>query len=112
MELDGVDIPEQSLLHFMIDSADRDRAVFPDPDRLDITRTGNRHLSFGFGAHFCPGAPLSRVEGPAAFNTLLRRLPGLRLAIPPEELDWLYDNSVSRGLVSLPVEYGARLPRD
>ncbi|MER5835753.1 cytochrome P450, partial [Streptomyces sp. NPDC002130] len=64
---------------------------------------------FGQGPHFCVGAPLSRVEGNIAFTTLLRRLPGLRLAVPADEVDWLFDNSTSRGLVKLPVTYDARL---
>jgi cytochrome P450 len=111
IRLGDVDIPEQSFVHLLLSSANRDPDAFDDPDRLDITRTPNKHFAFGHGAHFCAGAPLSRVEGSVAFPTLLRRLPGLRLAVAPDELAWIFDNSTSRGLASLPVDYDARLPR-
>jgi cytochrome P450 len=111
MELGGVEIGKESFLHLMLDSANRDPAEFSDPDRLDITRTGNHHLSFGQGPHFCVGAPLSRIEGQVAFPTLLRRLSGLRLAVRPDELEWVSRNSPSRGLVRLPIAYDRRLPR-
>ncbi|MFG2877550.1 cytochrome P450 [Streptomyces sp. NPDC048337] len=112
MELGGCPIPKESFVHLLMGSANRDPEVFENPDELDITRTANRHLAFGQGPHFCVGAPLSRVEGQIAFTTLLRRLPGLRLAVPAERLEWLFDNSTSRGLVSLPVRYDARLAAD
>jgi cytochrome P450 len=111
MRIGGVDIPRQAFVHLLLASANRDGAAFADSDRLDITRTPNRHMAFGHGAHFCAGAPLSRVEGSIVFPTLLRRLPGLRLAVPPEELEWVFDNSTSRGLATLPIRYDARLPR-
>jgi cytochrome P450 len=111
MELAGVRIGKEAFVHLMISSANRDPEVFEDPDRLDITRTGNRHFSFGHGAHFCPGSPLSRLEGEIAFNTLLRRLPDIALAAPLDELPWLYDNSVGRGVSRLPVTYTEKLPR-
>jgi cytochrome P450 len=112
MSLGGVSIGRQSFIHLMIDSANRDPAEFTDPDRLDITREPNRHLAFGQGPHFCVGAPLSRIEGQVAIVTLLRRLSGLSLAVPPGELTWMTGNSPSRGLVELPVRYGRRLARD
>lgn len=112
MEIDGVEIPKEAFVHVLIAAANRDPKVFPDPNRLDITRESNKHLTFGHGAHYCPGAPLSRLEAHVVFPVLLRRLSGLRLAIPPEETEWIYDNSVSRGLASLPVKYDRRLPRD
>jgi cytochrome P450 len=111
MALGGVPIGKESFIHLMIDCANRDPDQFDDPDRLDITRASNRHLAFGQGAHFCVGAPLSRVEGQVAITTLLRRLPGLSLAVPAEELSWVTGNSPSRGLAALPVRYDQRLPR-
>ncbi|MGH3758442.1 cytochrome P450 family protein [Actinophytocola sp.] len=112
MDIDGVDVGKEAFVHLLIAAANRDPKVFEDPDRLDITRTANKHLTFGHGAHYCPGAPLSRLEGYVVFPTLLRRLPGLALAIPEEETEWIYDNSVSRGLDSLPVKYDKVLPAD
>ncbi|WP_407552221.1 cytochrome P450 [Streptomyces sp. Pv4-95] len=111
MEINGVEIGKEAFVHLMIGAANRDPKVFQDPDRLDITRQANRHLAFGHGPHFCPGAPLSRLEGHVVFPTLLRRLSGLTLD-PDKEPKWVADNSVGRGLTSLPVKYDRRLPRD
>jgi len=82
-----------------IGSANRDPAVFADPDRLDLGRSPNPHLAFGLGTHVCPGAPLSRMEARAAFPALLRRFPTIRLAAPPV---WRR-TVVLRGLERLPV---------
>jgi cytochrome P450 len=85
-----------------IGAADRDPAQFPDPDRLDITRADNRHIAFGWGIHFCLGAPLARVEGQIAINTLVQRLPKLALATDRPE----YRQSLTlRGLKALPVSF-------
>ena len=111
MEIGGVPIGKEAFVHLLIAAANRDPGVFEEPDRLDITRKNNRHLTFGHGAHFCPGAPLSRLEGHVVFPTLLRRLEGIELAVPESELPWVYDNSVSRGLSALPIRYTRRLPR-
>jgi nocardicin N-oxygenase len=67
-------------------SANRDSAVFDDPDQLDITRQDNPHLGFGFGAHRCVGAQLARVEMQVAIASLLRRFPDLRLTMPASEV--------------------------
>jgi pimeloyl-[acyl-carrier protein] synthase len=83
-------------------AGNRDPLRFPDPDRLDLLRTDNRHLAFGWAAHFCFGAPLARIEGQIAFNTLLRRLPGV--ALEPVKLEWR-ENLGLRGLKSLPVRF-------
>src|SRR4030095_6055002 len=60
-----------------IGAADRDPAQFPEPDRLDLARADNRHIAFGWGIHFCLGAPLARVEGQIGVNQLVRRVPRL-----------------------------------
>ncbi|HWO06071.1 MAG TPA: cytochrome P450, partial [Methylomirabilota bacterium] len=86
----------------VIGAANRDPAHFSDPDCLDISRKENRHIAFGFGIHFCLGAPLARVEGQLALGTLLRRMPRLRLGA--EALAWR-ESSTLRGLKALPVEF-------
>jgi cytochrome P450 len=85
-------------------AANRDPRRFPDPDRLDLARTDNRHLAFGWAAHFCFGAPLARMEAQIAFDTILRRLPDLRLDSAP--LRWR-PNLGLRGLTELPVRWSA-----
>lgn len=84
-------------------AANRDPARFPDPNRLDLARTDNRHLAFGWASHFCFGAPLARIEGQIAFETILRRLPELRLAT--DSVEWR-PNLGLRGLTALPVRFG------
>ena len=98
----GRTIARDELVLPFIGAADRDPAQFPDPDRLDITRTDNRHIAFGWGIHFCLGAPLARVEGQIAINTLVQRLPKLALATDRPE----YRQSLTlRGLKALPVGF-------
>ena len=88
------------------------RDFYAHPETLDIDRTDNRHLAFGHGIHFCLGAPLARMEGQLALNTLLRRFPELRLAVPSDELHWGHgDGLVLRGLSELPVIPGPAVPR-
>jgi cytochrome P450 len=97
-------IPKGEMVRVVIAAADRDPERFPDPDALDITRTDNRHLAFGKGIHHCLGAPLARMEGQIAIDTLLRRMPGLRLQGPPESMSWR-PGIVMRGLQGLPVKF-------
>lgn len=106
MEIAGVKIPYGSFIHLSVGAADRDPAEFPDPDRLDLHRATGSHIAFGHGAHFCLGAPLARLEGQIGFEALLRRLPGLNLAVPADELRWIRDSSVVHGLEALPVRLG------
>src|SRR4030095_3901428 len=81
----GRTIGRGEMLMPFIGAADRDPAQFRDPDRLDLGRTDNRHIAFGWGLPFCIGAPLARVEGQIAINTLLRRKPKLALATDTPE---------------------------
>jgi pimeloyl-[acyl-carrier protein] synthase len=83
-------------------AANRDPERFPDPDRLILDRSDNKHLAFGWSSHFCFGAPLARMEGQIAFETILRRLPNLEVA--PGPLTWR-NNSGLRGLTALPVTF-------
>jgi len=84
VELNGRQVAAGELVFLMFGSANRDPAQFPEPDRLDLRRINNRHIAFGYGVHFCIGAPLARLEAPLALGTLLNRLPALRL----EHLEW------------------------
>ncbi|MEN8185207.1 MAG: cytochrome P450, partial [Myxococcota bacterium] len=81
-------------------AANRDPEVHPDPDRFDVARDPIRHLSFGFGTHFCLGASLARLEGRAVFQALLRRTRKLELGA--EDLHYR-PNPLLRGLSALPV---------
>jgi pimeloyl-[acyl-carrier protein] synthase len=102
VELRGTTVPKGAFVVTAIGAANRDPLHFPDPDRLDIGRTENRHIAFGFGIHFCLGAPLARVEGQLALGALMQRMPKLRLAGP--DLEWR-ESSTLRGLKALPVEF-------
>jgi pimeloyl-[acyl-carrier protein] synthase len=79
-ELGGRGIRRGEMLLMLLGGANRDPEQFPDPDRLDITRSPNQHLSFGRGVHFCLGAPLARLEGQIAIRSLVTRFPALRPA--------------------------------
>ena len=85
-----------------IGAADRDPSQFSDPDRLDLGRTDNRHIAFGWGIHFCLGAPLARIEGQIAIDTLVRRLP--RLTLVDDEPEHRQSLTL-RGLKALPVTF-------
>ncbi|MGH7391121.1 MAG: cytochrome P450 [Candidatus Rokuibacteriota bacterium] len=101
--LGGKAIRRRQAVIAVMGAANRDPERFPDPDRLDLARSDNRHLAFGWAAHFCFGAPLARIEGQVAFETLLRRLPDL--ALEPGPLTWR-TNLGLRGLSALPVAFG------
>ncbi len=105
LNLHGVTIPRGGMTLGVIGSANRDESVFESPDELDIAREPNKHLAFGQGIHFCLGAPLARLEGEIAINTLLRRIPGLHLSIAAGSLRWR-PSMLLRGLESLPVSFG------
>jgi cytochrome P450 len=76
----GITFPPETLLMVVYGSANRDESQFPHADQFDMQRSPNRHLAFGYGIHYCVGAFLARTQGQIAFETLCRRLPGLRLA--------------------------------
>jgi cytochrome P450 len=104
VELAGVTIPAGSTVIPLQYSANRDSAFVTDPDRFDVTRAPLRHLAFGHGIHHCIGAALARLELETALTTLLRRLPHLRPAQPPETLDWKA-GVTSVGPSALPVTW-------
>ncbi len=111
--LGGVEIPPHEQVLVCLGSANRDPARFPAPDALDIGRNDGTNLGFGHGIHHCLGAPLARLEARVAFEALLGRHPGLRLAVDRDALAWAHgDGLVLRGLVSLPVVLGPGRRRD
>ena len=102
LDLDGRAIRKGERMTLLLGAANRDPAQFADPDRLDVRRRDIHHLAFGFGLHFCLGAGLARAEAHLALDTLVRRLPGLRLGADPP----VRRASIAlRGLSSLPVAF-------
>ena len=97
---DGFTIAQGQQVITLLAAANRDADVFDDPDRFDVGRQANRHLSFGGGIHHCLGAPLARVEGQVAVASLLRRFPKVELADddPPRK-----ETVTIRGFAALPV---------
>jgi len=104
--LGGKQIRKGDLVTAVVAAANRDPLRFAEPDRLDLLRADNRHLSFGWASHYCIGAPLARLMAQAAFPALLRRLPGLELTDGKPE--WRVMAAL-RGIVSLRVEFDPRL---
>jgi len=102
--LGGKQIRKGQAVIAVMASGNRDAERFPEPDQLDIARTDNRHLAFGWAAHFCFGAPLARLEGQIMLETMLRRLPDLELE--SEDPTWR-ENLGLRGLNSLEVKFAA-----
>jgi pimeloyl-[acyl-carrier protein] synthase len=83
-DIHGVTCPAGQPRLLFLAAANRDPSAFPDPDRFDISRTPNPHLSFSAGTHFCLGAPLARMHGEVALSTLFTRLPHLAVLTPPD----------------------------
>ncbi|MDX1735416.1 MAG: cytochrome P450 [Halioglobus sp.] len=107
-EVDGVQIPQGSLLMLRYHAANRDRALFEHPNDMDIRRgNADDHIAFGQGIHFCPGAMLARKEMNVAFNALFARLTNFRIDEDKSELRY-WPNIVLRGLKSLHLEFDRR----
>ena len=104
VELAGTTIPADSLVILALATANRDPRFLPDGDRLDVTRDAAGHVAFGHGVHHCLGAPLARMEMRIAFPALLRRFPGLALAVPYEEVAFRAFHFIY-GLQTLPVRW-------
>ena len=102
IEFEGRTIKAGDGLFLMIGSANRDPAQFPDADEVILDRKDNRHLSFGFGGHFCIGATLARMEAQIALKELLVRLPDMRLR--PEPIEW-HMNPLLHGVKALPLAW-------
>jgi cytochrome P450 len=96
----GTEIPAGSLAFIILAAANRDPAQFPSPEHFDVSRKPNEHVSFGEGIHFCLGAPLARLEGAIAIESMISRFPRLQLADPSAKLE--YRGSMAlRGLSAL-----------
>ena len=104
VELSGVTIPAGAVVFTSFAAANRDEAVFADADQLDLTREIAQHLGFGAGAHHCLGAQLARMELQEALAGLLRRMPGLRIAVPDAQLRFK-TGMLLRSLETLPVTW-------
>ena len=102
LEIAGTPIAAGDQVAVSLAAANRDPERFAAPDVFDISREdANRHVAFGKGIHVCLGAPLARVEGQVAFETLIRRYPDLRLAVPADEIQW--GGSFLRGFRQVPL---------
>ncbi len=101
-EIGGEQVAAGTQIHLGIAAANRDPAVFANPDQLDITRAPNRHLAFGFGIHQCVGLSLARLEGRIAINRLLQRFPRYQLAAKPQRAP----RARFRGFTAIPASIG------
>ncbi|MFF7638323.1 cytochrome P450 [Kitasatospora sp. NPDC008050] len=104
LTLGGVEMRAGDGVLLLLNTANRDEQEFPAGDDLDLTRDARRHLAFGFGVHQCLGQPLARLELQVALTSILDRLPGLRLAVPFEELRFRHEMLVY-GLHELPLAW-------
>lgn len=104
VDMEGTTFPAGATFLPAINSANRDGEVFAEPDRLDLTRTPNPHLTFGHGPHHCLGSQLARMEFLVILTRLLIRFPGLRLAVPADDVPWK-NSHIQRGPAELPVTW-------
>src|SRR6185369_15579648 len=102
VELAGVRLKKGDRVMVMLAAANMDPAVHDQPERLDLTRKPNRHMSFGTGIHFCLGHQLARIEASCALQALLARWPRLGLAVVPSEVHWRKRPGL-RAIAKLPV---------
>ncbi|MFC5818567.1 cytochrome P450 family protein [Nonomuraea harbinensis] len=102
-----VTIPAGGLVTIANAAANRDESRFEDGERLDVSRGDRNHLGFGYGIHYCIGAPLSRLETEIAFTSLLNEFSDITLAVPVEKLEYR-ETGVLRGLAELPVWFTRR----
>jgi cytochrome P450 len=102
LEIGGQRITAGETVSVLIGACNRDPERFPDPDRFDIARPDNEHLSFSHGIHYCLGAGLARLDGQVAIARLIQRMPKLRLA--DERLEWK-EMGRFRGLKAFPVAF-------
>ncbi|MFI6345466.1 cytochrome P450 [Streptomyces sp. NPDC050560] len=100
----GVPISAGDPVYVSYLAANRDPDVFPEPERIDFDRSPNPHVAFGHGPHYCVGGILARMESELLVDTLLDRVPGLRLAVPPDEVPWRR-GALIRGPEALPVAW-------
>jgi len=105
LEIGGVKLSSGAIVLGSLGAANRDPAQFPDPDRLDLNREDNKHLSFGIGIHFCLGAALARMDAQIAIGTMVQRLPNLRLA--KQKIRWK-KGLIFRAIERLEVRFEAR----
>src|SRR5262249_23878589 len=101
-ELDGVRLKKGDKIMAMLAAANMDPDANPRPEKLDLERRPNRHLSFGTGIHFCLGHQLARIEGKCALEALFKRWPHLELAVPPNSIRWRQRPGL-RAIEKLPV---------
>ncbi len=109
MEIEGKKIGRGQRLFCLLSSADRDPAQFPDPDRLDVERKNNAHVAFGYGIHFCLGAPLARIETQITLDALLRRYKRLELQSP--KFEW-HGSLVLRGVKSFSISISKEFTKE
>ncbi|WP_234425743.1 cytochrome P450, partial [Streptomyces kebangsaanensis] len=104
VELDGVRIPAGDFVHVSYLTANRDPERYPDPHAIDPDRPNRPHMTFGWGGHRCIAMPLAMAELEVAVGRLVERFPGLRLAVPPQEVRWDTE-TIRRFPLELPVAW-------
>lgn len=104
IEVETSTIKAGDLLLLDVGAANHDPTVFAEPNSIDITRPSSGHMTFGYGSHYCLGAPLARIELQLVFSQLVTRFPGMRLAVPLDELT-IQRETLGGGVVSLPVQW-------